>query len=171
MSSTLLLNTDAQPVSYLPLSTLTWEDAIKYMVLDKAHVLAWHDNWIVRSARWQTAVPAVMMLNERQRPKTAVRFSKGNLFLRDGWQCQYCGSGVDRRSATVDHVHPVSKGGRTTFENCVTACAPCNALKGSHTGQHRPARKPIKPHYWQLVSARRGLGWQGVPAAWLDYLG
>ena len=108
MSNTLLLNTDAQPVSYLPLSTLNWQDAIKYMVLEKAHVLSWYDSWTVRSARWETQVPAVMMLYDRQKPKSTVRFSKGNLFLRDGWQCQYCGCEVDRKSATVDHVLPVS---------------------------------------------------------------
>ncbi len=77
-NATLLLNTDCQPVSFLPLSTLTWEDAIKYMVLDKAYVLSYYDTWIVRSARWETAVPAVMMLHDRQKPKSTVRFSKGN---------------------------------------------------------------------------------------------
>ena len=54
MADTLLLNADGNPVSYMPLSTLTWEDAIKYMVLDKADVMLYHDNWIVRSARWET---------------------------------------------------------------------------------------------------------------------
>lgn len=171
MSNTLLLNTDAHPVSFLPLSSLAWQDAIKYMVLEKAHVLAWHEGWIVRSEHWQTQVPAVMMLYERQKPKTVVRFSKTNLFLRDGWQCQYCGCGVDRRIATVDHVHPVSKGGRTTFDNCVTACGPCNTAKGSRTGQHKPRRWPIKPDYWSLVAQRRRLGFQDAPAPWLDYLG
>ena len=76
MADTLLLNADAQPVSYLPLSVLTWQDAIKYMVLEKAAVLEWHDNWIVRSATWETPVPAVMMLREYMKPKQTVRFSK-----------------------------------------------------------------------------------------------
>lgn len=170
MSNTLLLNTDAQPVSYLPLSTLNWQDAIRYMVLEKAHVLAWYDNWIVRSSRWETPVPAVMMLHERQKPKSTVRFSKGNLFLRDGWHCQYCGCEVDRKTATVDHVLPVSHGGKTTFENCVTACGPCNAGKGNNK-KIVPLRRPVKPDYWALASARRQQGWQGCPDAWLDYLG
>lgn len=170
MSNTLLLNTDAQPVSFLPLSVLNWQDAIKYMVLEKAHVLAWYDNWIVRSARWETAVPAVMMLHERQKPKNTVRFSKSNLFLRDRWSCQYCGCSVDRRSATVDHVLPISHGGKTAFTNCVTACGPCNANKGNNK-KIVPLHKPVKPDYWALVSARRSMGWQGVPEPWLDYLG
>lgn len=171
MNHCLLLNTDAQPISYLPLSTLTWQDAVKYMVLDKARVLSWYDDWIVHSASWSTAVPAVMMLTERQKPKTAVRFSKGNLFLRDAWQCQYCGCSVDRKTATVDHVHPISHGGRTTYENCVTACGPCNSAKGNTVKAHRPRRSPFRPDYWQLVAMRRQLGWKGLPLQWLDYLG
>ena len=50
--STLLLNADMQPISLLPLSTVDWQEAIRYMVLEKAEVLEWHEDWIVRSARW-----------------------------------------------------------------------------------------------------------------------
>lgn len=170
MAQTLLLNTDAQPVSFLPLSVIDWQDAIRYMVLDRAHVLEWYSDWHVHSARWSTAVPAVMMLHQRQKIKSSVRFSKGNLFLRDLWQCQYCGAAVDRRSATVDHVLPVSHGGRTTFVNCVTACAPCNASKGNNS-KIVPRRLPQRPDYWALVSARRRMGWQGTPEIWQPYLG
>ena len=81
MSDTLVLNADGQPVSFLPLSTINWQEAIKYMVLDKANVLAWHDNWIVRSARWETPVPSVLMLHEYMKSKTTVRFSRANSSL------------------------------------------------------------------------------------------
>jgi len=170
MSQTLLLNTDAQPVSFLPLSSIDWQEAIKYMVLEKAHVLEWYDDWIVHSANWETRVPAVMMLHERQKPKQSVRFSKGNLFLRDRWCCQYCGCSVDRKSATVDHVLPVSHGGKTTFDNTTTACGPCNAGKGNNK-KLVPKVKPSKPDYWALVSARRKMGWAGAPEVWMPYLG
>lgn len=169
MRNTLLLNTDCQPVSFLPLSTVDWQEAIRYMVLNKAHVLSWYDDWIVRSATWSTAVPAVMMLNERQKPKSSVRFSKGNLFLRDAWQCQYCGCSVCSRTATVDHVLPVSHGGKTTFENTVTACGTCNANKGNNK-KIVPRVKPQKPTYWSLVANRRSQGWDSVPEQWQDYL-
>lgn len=52
MSDCLILNTDGAPVSHLPLSVINWQEAIKYMVLDKAVVLAWHDDWIVHSQTW-----------------------------------------------------------------------------------------------------------------------
>jgi 5-methylcytosine-specific restriction endonuclease McrA len=95
--STLILNADAAPISMLPLSIITWEESIKYLVADKASVLEWYDDWIVRSVTWSTRVPAVMMLREYQKKKTAVRFSKQNVFLRDQYRCQYCGIDVQKR--------------------------------------------------------------------------
>ena len=48
--TTLVLNADAQPVSLLPLSIVGWQEAIRYLVLDKVTVMDWYDDWIVRSA-------------------------------------------------------------------------------------------------------------------------
>jgi 5-methylcytosine-specific restriction endonuclease McrA len=158
MAATLLLNADGLPVSYMPLSTLSWEDSIKYLVLDKASVLAYHENWIVRSASWETQVPSVMMLREYMKTKTAVRFSRANVYLRDNGECQYCGDKIDRKEATLDHVHPVSKGGKTVWENTVTACGPCNADKADKTHTHKPRIKPYKPDYYELVNKRKKEG-------------
>jgi 5-methylcytosine-specific restriction endonuclease McrA len=91
MADTLVLNADGLPVSVLPLSTINWQESIKYMVLEKAVVLHWHDNWIVRSARWETPVPSVIILRDYMKIKTTVRFSRSNVYLRDNGQCQYCG--------------------------------------------------------------------------------
>ena len=170
MAATLLLNADGLPVSYMPLSTLTWEDSIKYMVLDKADVLAWHENWIVHSARWETQVPSVMMLREYMKPKSAVRFSRSNVYLRDNGTCQYCGHKVERKLSTLDHVLPVSKGGKTTWENTVTACAPCNADKADHTHTHKPRIKPYKPDYFDLVNKRKKEGFEVRYKEWLQFI-
>ena len=74
MSDTLVLNADGLPVSVMPLSTVPWEEAIRYMVLDKADVLLFHENWVVHSATWETQVPSVIMLREYMKTKSAVRF-------------------------------------------------------------------------------------------------
>jgi 5-methylcytosine-specific restriction endonuclease McrA len=169
MSDTLLLNSDAQPVSWLPLSTLPWQDAIKYMVLEKARVLEWHDGWIVRSANWQTNVPAVMMLTEYMKPKTTIRFSKSNVFLRDQYTCAYCGTGLEKKDCTLDHILPSSHGGKTTFENCVTACGPCNAKKGNNK-KIVPKYRPHKPDFYELVNKRKKLPFQVRHKSWLDYI-
>jgi len=168
--STLLLNADASPVSMLPLSTLCWEDAIKYLVSDKAVVLDWHEDWIVRSARWSTRVPAVMILKEYQKKKASVRFSKQNIFLRDGYVCQYCEAEVTRKNATLDHVLPTSHGGKTIWENCTTACSDCNARKGNNK-KITPRIKPWKPNYFQLVEKRKHMKWEIAHPSWANYLG
>lgn len=167
--SCLILNTDGSPVSMLPLSTVNWQEAIRYLVTDKATVLEWHENWIVRSARWETQVPAVMILNEYQKKKTTVRFSKTNVFLRDDYTCQYCGVGVTRTTATLDHVIPISHGGKTTWENATTACGPCNAKKGNNK-KVVPLRKPYKPNYFQLVEKRKKLKWDFQHPSWQNYV-
>jgi 5-methylcytosine-specific restriction endonuclease McrA len=170
MSDTLLLNADGAPVSFLPLSVINWQDAIKYMVLDKANVLAWHDNWIVRSARWETPVPSILMLREYMKPKTSIRFSKGNVFLRDNYTCAYCNAKLEKKHCTLDHVLPTSKGGKTTFENTVTACGPCNANKGNNK-KIVPKFKPHKPEFYELVNKRKQMPFQIRMPEWRDYLG
>lgn len=169
MSATLLLNADGMPVSYMPLSTLTWEDAIKYMVLNKADVLLYHDSWIVHSANWETQVPSVMMLREYMKPKTSIRFSRSNVYLRDNYKCQYCGTHVDRKEATLDHVLPFSKGGKTVWDNCVTACGPCNAAKADKLGW-KPKNKPYKPEYFELVNKRKQQGIQVKYDEWMQFI-
>lgn len=166
---TLLLNSDAQPVSWLPLSTLIWQDSIKYMVLEKANVLAWHENWVVHSANWDTNVPAVMMLVEYMKPKTTIRYSKSNVFLRDSYTCQYCGAHLDKKECTLDHVLPTSHGGKSIFENATTSCGPCNANKGNNS-KIKPKVKPWKPDYWELVNKRKRLEFNIRHPSWLDYI-
>ena len=167
--STLILNSDATPVSMLPLSTVSWEEAIRYLVSDKAIALEWYDDWIVRSQRWETRVPAVMMLKEFQKKKTGIRFSKQNVFLRDGYRCAYCDIDVSRKTATLDHVLPSSHGGRTIWENCVTACGPCNANKGNNK-KIVPKFKPYRPTYFQLAEKRRRMNWDFHHPSWANYV-
>lgn len=167
--ATLLLNADGIPVSYLPLSILSWQESIKYMVLEKARVLESYDDWIVHSPTWSVAVPAVMMLLEYEKRKATLRFSKQNIFLRDGYECQYCGVEVNRKTATLDHVLPISKGGKSVWDNCTTACGRCNALKGNKSGVF-PKVKPYKPNYFALVEKRKKMSYDLRHESWKNYL-
>jgi 5-methylcytosine-specific restriction endonuclease McrA len=170
MSATLILNADASPVSLLPLSVIPWEESIRYLVTDKAIVLEWYEDWVVRSEKWSTSVPAVMILKEYQKKKTGIRFSKQNVFLRDEYLCQYCGDNVNRKTATLDHVLPVSLGGTTTWENTCCSCAPCNASKGNNK-KIVPKNKPYKPNYFQLAEKRKQMSWDLPHPSWKNYLG
>lgn len=169
MSDVLLLNADGNPVSVIPLSVIDWQEAIKYIVLDKANVIAWHDNWIVRSERWETPVPSILMLREYMKPKTTIRFSRNNVYLRDKYTCQYCFSKLTKAECTLDHVLPTSHGGKSVFENAVTACGPCNAGKGNDK-KIVPKKKPHKPDYYELINNRKQLPFQVRHDSWLEYL-
>ena len=171
MSDCLVLNADGLPISVMPLSTIPWEESIKYMVLNKADVLMYHENWIVRSERWETQVPSVIMLREYMKTKSSVRFSRSNVYLRDNGQCQYCGVAVSRSESTLDHVLPVSKGGKSVWENCTTACAPCNASKSDKVKGWKPKLKPYKPDFYDLVNKRKKMGFDSVRfKEWLQFI-
>lgn len=169
MSDTLLLNADGQPLSYLPLSTISWQEAIKYMVLDKASVIDFYSNWVVRSSRWITQVPSILMIREYTKPKQTVKFSRSNVYLRDQFQCSYCLKKLQRKECSIDHVLPVSKGGKTNFENTVTSCTTCNASKGNN---HKvvPKFKPYKPSYFELVNKRKNFSFLIRQESWREFL-
>lgn len=169
MSDTLVLNADAKPYSVLPLSTITWQESIKYLVLEKVTVLEWYDDWLVSSMEWETRVPAVVMVKKYVRKNSSVRFTKFNMMLRDSFTCQYCEEVLHRSTCTMDHVLPVSKGGRTTWTNVVTACGPCNVAKGDKL-YPKPIREPFKPTYYDLVKNKQHLQYKLKHESWKNFI-
>ena len=63
--------------------------------------------------------------NKIDRISDAVRWE---VWERDNFTCVHCGS---RRDLSIDHIHPQSKGGKATLENCQTLCRKCNSKKGA----------------------------------------
>jgi hypothetical protein len=96
-----------------------------------------------------------------------VPLSKENIFKRDNHECVYCGSN-DKKSLTLDHVIPQSKGGLDSWENLVTACKKCNNEKDSLTieewGKEEP--KPYRPHFLLMIKKYSG----DIPDEWKQYL-
>lgn len=168
--ATLVLNADAQPMNYLPLSVISWQESIRYMCLEKVSVMTWYEDWVVHSMNWETRVPAIVMLTEYQKPKHVARLSKRNVFLRDGHKCQYCDIKITEDTASLDHVIPQSKGGRGSWDNLVTACKLCNSKKGDKN-QMQPHRMPYKPDYWELAQKRKRQGYEIKHPSWLEFIG
>ena len=169
MPNTLLLNADAQPMSLVPLSAIDWQSAIRYIWLDKVKVLHEYEEWKIHSPTHTMNVPAVIMLNEYWQPKARVRFNRKWVFLRDNYTCQYCGDNLTVSQCTIDHVVPVSKGGKTTWHNVVTACYPCNNSKGNNP-RIRPKVEPEQQNYWMLANNRKQKKWQVPHESWLNYI-
>lgn len=130
MERIILLNAD-----YTFLNTVTWKKAFALVSKSKVQVLKYSDKVIRSAAGLVLEIPLVMRLIKLIRTiyKTRVPFSKKNVMVRDSFKCVYCGTTGKR--FTIDHVVPKSKGGKSTFENCVTACKPCNHRKGHKTCQ------------------------------------
>src|SRR6185295_14741718 len=62
-----------------------------------------------------------------------VKFSRVNIYARDEYRCQYCGTKCTIDRLTYDHVVPRSRGGKTSWENIVSCCYACNAKKANRT--------------------------------------
>ena len=62
-----------------------------------------------------------------------IKFNKNLIFKRDLYCCQYCGYAGTPGQLTIDHILPKSRGGKNSFDNCITACKTCNNFKGSRT--------------------------------------
>src|SRR4029077_12634265 len=115
--------------TYEPRKVCSCRRAVVLLLKDKAELLE-RGRWELHSESSTVARPVVIRLVSYVRvPRDAHRRKITSLavFARDGWTCQYCGS---RAQLTVDHVIPRSKGGGSTWENIVAACAPCNRRKG-----------------------------------------
>ena len=169
MSTTLLLNSDYNPISVLPLSVVSWQHAIKLYFLDRVTILEEYEDWDIHSEYITMKVPAVCVTKDYFKFKKAAKFSRSNVFLRDLYQCQYCTDTFEAKELTIDHVIPRAEGGRTVWENCVTACKPCNHKKG--TKNWRPLRKPFRPDHFHLINKWKMRAVHVPHDSWYQYLG
>ncbi|MFY0399296.1 MULTISPECIES: HNH endonuclease [Brevundimonas] len=168
----LVLNADFRPLSYFPLSLWPWEEVVKAVWQDRVDVVATYDK-VVRSPSLEMQLPSVVCLKSYVDQDRKPAFTRFNVFLRDGFACQYCGEPGTSQDLTFDHVIPRSSGGRTTWQNIVAACGPCNLRKGGRTpGQaHMPLRRTAhQPSAWQLQQAGRRFPPHFLHQSWLDYL-
>ncbi len=164
----LVLNADFRPLSYFPLSTLPWQDAITAVVKDHVSVVAEYDE-VVRSPSRTMRLPSVVAMRTYVPRPHRVAFTRFNVFLRDRFRCQYCGERFPSNELTFEHVIPRSRGGVTAWDNIVAACDPCNLRKGNRTDM-RPMRPPAQPTPHELMAAKRLLPPNYLHESWLDYL-
>ena len=171
-SPALVLNADFRPLSYYPLSLWSWQEAVKAVVSERVNVVSVY-NRMIHSPRRQMALPSVISLKEYIPTARRPAFTRFNVFLRDRFICQYCGESLPTHDLTFDHVVPRSKGGRTTWENVVTACSPCNLLKGNRLPREArmfPLAPPAQPTSFLLQEHGRAFPPNYLHESWRDFL-
>ena len=112
----------------------------------------------IKACQGTFKIPEVIRLTKYDKmPQHKIHFSRRTIYKRDGNQCMYCGIKPGTEELTIDHVLPRSKGGLTTWENCVLACVACNSLKADKMMHEVRSKKypngmklltvPKKPHF------------------------
>lgn len=169
MSDTLVLNRDGMPMSMLPISALSWQDAIKAVYVGALKVVHEYEDWQVRSPSTIWRVPAVVMAKSYVTETRNAHYTPQNLLLRDRHTCQYCGKRFPAKDLTKDHVIPKVKGGRTSWDNVVAACGPCNTRKGDKLW--KPLTPPRRPTYYELIERAKEHTLIVPHESWVYYLG
>jgi 5-methylcytosine-specific restriction endonuclease McrA len=151
MARTLVLN-----AAYEPIHLISWEKAMCLVFTAKAEVVAEY-NHMVRSVSQIYRMPSVVRLRKYVRSfrrTMNARCTRRNVLMRDSYSCQYCAVRCSPSNITIDHVVPRSRGGRTTWDNVVAACHPCNRRKADRTPQESGmelARLPRRPSWIDLL--------------------
>ncbi|MBU2913860.1 MULTISPECIES: HNH endonuclease [Reichenbachiella] len=158
----LILNQD-----YTPMAICSVHRAFLLVFLDKAELVESDQEFKLRTVNQSFERPTVIKINRYINvPFRGVVLSRQNLFRRDNNQCQYCGSEQD---LTLDHLIPRSKGGRSMWNNLVTACKKCNAKKGDKSLDQvgmSLKKAPYRPTY--VMFLRNSMG--EMRKEWQAYL-
>jgi len=144
MTSVLVLNASLERLHYVPLRR-----AVMLLLTKKAEIVEASGRRL-RGESIELEEPLVIrLLRYVFVPFRSPHATRRKILQRDG-RCQYCGDTVG--PLTVDHLQPRSRGGPTTWENCVAACLPCNQRKGDRTPKEAGMRllcgPPSVPRYW-----------------------
>jgi 5-methylcytosine-specific restriction endonuclease McrA len=169
MTIVLFLDADWQPLRIEP-----WTRAITDLFLGKVEVIEYSRDRTIKGVAREVPMPAVVRVLRRfRRDRQGIRFSRVNIYTRDGFACQYCGERLDTEDLTFDHVVPRSRGGHASWTNIVTACMACNVAKGNRTLAEcgmRPLAMPAVPTARQLYENGRAFPRRAPHASWRDYL-
>jgi len=132
---------------------------------------AMRDSIYVITARSYISVPdAIVLLKYGAVPEKVLVFSRNNIFRRDHYTCQYCGSKPGVSELTIDHVVPKSRGGKSSWTNCVLSCITCNRKKANKTPTEARMvlkKNPVKPNWSPMLVLRKV---KNTPKTWQKFV-
>lgn len=133
--------------NYEPLNVARVRRAVVLIMRGKAEMLENGTGWIHTSTSSIPSPSVIRLVYLVKRPRQQKKLSRYEVFQRDRYTCQYCGT--ETRDLTLDHVFPRHRGGRHVWENVVSACRRCNSRKAGHTPYEagmKLIREPYAPH-------------------------
>ena len=157
----LVLNADYTPLSYYPLSLWPWQTAVKAMFLERS-------TWCTLEREVPTHRALKLSASPPASSAQPVPASRVQTVPARRFRCVYA-----VRRASYFAMSSRAQGGRTTWENVATACAPCNLRKGGrtpHQAKMHFAREPIRPTSWQLQDHGKSFPPNYLHQSWRDYL-
>jgi 5-methylcytosine-specific restriction endonuclease McrA len=129
------------------------------------------DDAFVRTPGGPVRIPHVIVLSRFAKvPKRRPKFSARGIWARDGGRCQYTGRKLRAGEGNIDHVVPRSRGGKSSWENCVLASREVNSRKADRLPEEiglRLLRLPFTPR--ELPSTLFIRNVEGI-TAWRHFL-
>ena len=172
---------------WMPIRVIPAIRAFTLLFADKAHVVSVSDysvfNWdewcltsvedddiTIQTSNTTVKVPEVIVLSKYDKvPKKGMKLTKRNIFIRDGFTCQYTGEKVSTKTADIDHVIPKSRGGKTSWDNLVVCSKKVNRKKADKTPQEAGLtllKEPCKPPPQVIFIDPR----MEVPESWKKFM-
>ncbi len=155
--------------TYFPIKIVSWQRAMILLLTGRAEMVVEYPDIQIKTVNQSFSLPKILKLNSRHLSEKTPKFTRLNVYLRDRFTCQYCANLFGTHQLTFDHVIPISRGGPTTWENIVTACAQCNTRKGNKTPKEANMallRHPRPPGWSPTLCLKIK---EGDPVEWFEW--
>ena len=162
--------------AYQPMHHVRWQDAISMWFAGRVEIVSVYKDKFIRTVDEIFNVPSIVRfvgnVLKRFKFNRTIKFSRENVFIRDEGKCQYCSKQLNKQNFTLDHIIPVSQGGKKVWQNIVTCCIACNQKKGSKSPKRagmKLLKTPVTPK--ELIVSKENKFRHNVPDEWKVYLG
>lgn len=151
---------------------VSWKRAVMWVLLDKVDVIEEYEQYI-HSISTKVKIPSVVKYKKFIHSKhRAIKFSRINVYARDNFTCGYCKKIMLRQDCTLDHIIPKSRGGPSSWYNCVACCSKCNLQKANKTLKEAGMIlkiDPRQPKYSESFYLAMRLKTVTMPKTWENY--
>lgn len=159
---------------YQPIMFISVRRAICLIFTEKAELLTTDISKYINSTSQKFPKPTVIkVITEFDSFDLQISLNRWSIYARDNFTCAYCNVFFhNKKLLSIDHINPVSKGGKDTWENLITSCLTCNQKKADRTIEESKIKmyfKAYKP-VWTTEFMLRLSQISHIDPAWKTYL-